>query len=374
MKTKDFKYDLPKNLIAQEPWPDRDQCKMLALDKLNGNIEDKLFFHIEDYLCPGDLLIVNETRVLPARLLGKKRDTGGNAELLLLKKIKTVNNKEEIWEALVKPGKRLKPVSLANSLKTTMSKSSGKTGPIVDFYSHDNTVILSAEIIDWASNDQPGMRTICLTSSSFSVNDALHKIGNTPLPPYIHNYKGNMEMYQTVYSANESSAAAPTAGLHFTNKLIDKLKSKGINFANLELEVGIDTFRPVSVEDPKDHKIHTELYSISQNTIDAINRCKSEGHKVVAVGTTSVRSLESAFNKDLSCLEPCNRKATSLFILPGYKFNVVDAMITNFHVPESTLMMLVSAFAGYDNIMNAYKHAVNENYRFLSFGDAMFIR
>lgn len=202
----------------------------------------------------------------------------------------------------------------------------------------------------------------------------MHKVGATPLPPYIHGYSGNMEMYQTVYSARESSAAAPTAGLHFTEDLINKLKVMGVNWATVELEVGIDTFKPVDVDDPKDHKMHSETYSISQDTIDAIEKTKANGGRVIAVGTTSVRTLESAFDTDKNKLLPKYRESTRLFILPGYKFNVVDALITNFHVPESTLMMLVSAFAGYDNIINAYKHAVSEKYRFLSFGDAMFIR
>lgn len=201
----------------------------------------------------------------------------------------------------------------------------------------------------------------------------MHRAGRTPLPPYIHGYAGNMEMYQTVYSANESSAAAPTAGLHFTDKLIDRLKAKGVNFETVELEVGIDTFKPVEEDDPKDHQMHSEFYSVPQKTVDAISETKANGGRVITVGTTSVRSLESAYNKNSKCVEPCLRNATNLFILPGYKFNVVDALITNFHVPESTLMMLVSAFAGYDNIMAAYRHAVACRYRFLSFGDSMLI-
>lgn len=216
------------------------------------------------------------------------------------------------------------------------------------------------------------MRTVRLFCDSGDVNAAMHEIGNTPLPPYIHGYCGNMEMYQTVYSANESSAAAPTAGLHFTDELIQKIKDKGVNFETVELEVGIDTFKPVDEEDPRDHKMHTELYSISASTINAINKTKAAGNRVIAVGTTSVRTLESAAAETGSLQEKC-REATSLFILPGYKFKVVDALITNFHVPESTLMMLVSAFAGYEHIMDAYKHAVDSKYRFLSFGDSMFI-
>lgn len=350
MKTSDFNYILPKELIAQEPWPNRDQCCMLVLDKKTGNIEDKHFFDIYNYLEPGDLLIANETRVLPARLLGKKRGSGGEAEILLLTNI-SEGKDGCYWEALVKPGRRLKPESK----------------PIIDFYK-DDKILLSAHIVDWGKKE--GMRVVKLTSD-IDIDTALHTIGNTPLPPYIHGYSGDMEMYQTVYSANESSAAAPTAGLHFTKDLIKKLKDKGVLFKTVELEVGIDTFKPVDEDDPKDHKMHSETYSISQDVIDAIYETKKNGKKVIAVGTTSVRTLESA--AVTGKLVPCFRNSTSLFILPGYKFKVIDALITNFHVPQSTLMMLVSAFAGYENIMDAYKHAVDNKYRFLSFGDAMFI-
>lgn len=370
MKTSDFNYDLPKELIAQKPWPQRDQCRMLVLDKSNGIVEDKNFFQICDFLRSGDLLIANETRVLPARLIGKKHDTGGEAEILLLKNV-SEGSDECIWEALVKPGRRLKPVSLSDGLGTTKSNSAGAKGPIVDFYDDNGDVILSAEIVDWGSSE--GLRIVKLTSQKFDVDTAMHKVGATPLPPYIHGYAGDMEMYQTVYSANESSAAAPTAGLHFTQEIIAKLKQLGVDWKTVELEVGIDTFKPVDVDNPKDHKMHSETYSISQETIDAIEATKAKGGRVIAVGTTSVRTLESAFNTEKNKLEEKNRESTRLFILPGYKFNVVDALITNFHVPESTLMMLVSAFAGYDNIMNAYNHAISEKYRFLSFGDAMFI-
>lgn len=369
MKTSDFAYNLPKELIAQEPMSQRDQCNMLVLDKNSGHISDKKFYEIIDFLKPGDLLIANETRVLPARLNGNKRDTGGEAEILLLKNL-SENSKECIWEALVRPGRRLKPNSLSNSLSTTTSNSAGKFGPIVDFYK-DDEVVLSAEIIDWAGDEHSGMRKIKLSSTKFDIDKAMHLIGSTPLPPYIHNYTGNMEMYQTVYSANESSAAAPTAGLHFTDELIQKIKNKNINFLTVELEVGIDTFKPVDEDDPRDHKMHTEMYSISDQVINEIEKTKKNGGRVIAVGTTSVRTLESAAASGR--FVSCNRKATSLFILPGYEFKVVDALITNFHVPESTLMMLVSAFAGQDNIMNAYKHAVEMQYRFLSFGDSMFI-
>lgn len=309
----------------------RDSCKLLILN--NGKIEDKHFYDIIDYLNPGDLLVANKTRVIPARLQGHKRDTGGAAEILLL------NQEDDIWEALVKPGKRLKP------------------GAIVDFEPG-----YYAEIIDFTNR---GTRKVKLYGE-----DLVHHVGKTPLPPYIHGYSGNMEMYQTVYSECESSAAAPTAGLHFTDELIEKIKSKGINFETVELEVGIDTFKPVTEDNPEDHVIHTEKFSISQKTIDKINQTKTNGNRVIAVGTTSVRTLETVYSSEV---KPYKRAQTSLFILPGYKFKIIDAMITNFHVPQSTLMMLVSAFAGRNNIMHAYQHALNTDYRFLSFGDAMFI-
>lgn len=367
MKTSDFGYILPKELIAQEPCAKRDACKMLVLDKSNGEVQDKHFYDIVDFVKPGDLLVANETRVLPARLLGVKRDTGGEAELLLLK-----NLGDDQWEALVKPGRRLKPASLAENLGTTKSASCGGKGPIVDFSDDNNEVILSAEIIDWGSSE--GARIVKLSSDVYDIGKAIHKVGATPLPPYIHGYTGNMEMYQTVYSVNETSAAAPTAGLHFTEELIARLRERGIGWATVELEVGIDTFKPVTEDDPKDHQMHTEMRSISQETIDRINETKAKGGRVIAVGTTSVRTLESAWDESTGSLKPVDREPTNLFILPGYNFKCVDALITNFHVPESTLMMLVTAFGGYDNVMNAYAHAVESKYRFLSFGDAMFIK
>lgn len=367
MRTSDFNYNLPKELIAQEPWPVRDECRMLTLNRQNGNFADLHFFDILDLLNPGDLLIANETRVLPARLLGKKRDTGGEAEIFLLKKMSSSKN-SELWEALVKPGRRLKPKSLSDSLNTTRSLSSGEHGPIVDFYENDK-VILSAEIVDWGSSE--GLRKVNLSSQIYDIDKAIHLIGATPLPPYIHGYSGDMEMYQTIYSVNESSAAAPTAGLHFTEELISKLNDKGVLWNTVELEVGIDTFKPVEEDDPRKHNMHSEYRSISQNVICTIEDTKKNGGRVIAVGTTSVRTLESSWVD--GALKQIDREPTNLFILPGYKFKVVDAIITNFHVPQSTLMMLVTAFGGYENVMKAYKHAVDSKYRFLSFGDSMFI-
>lgn len=369
MKTADFDYNLPEELIAQSPSEVRDQCRMLVLDKETGAIEDKKFFEVGEFLHPGDLLVANETRVRPCRLIGKKRNTGGVCEIFLLRETagaKPRTNKLAYWEALVRPGKRLKP----------------GTGAIVDFVDPDGNVVLSAEIVGWAkdeSTSQKGERVVALTTNLASLDDALEAVGRTPLPPYIKDYAGDDEMYQTVYSARTGSAAAPTAGLHFTNELIDSLKSKGIGWATVDLEVGLDTFRVVDEENAEDHAMHTETYSIPIETVRAIEECKAKGGRVVAVGTTSVRSLESAALKALESesgnfVKDVDRAKTSIFIMPGYEFKVVDALITNFHVPKSTLLMLVSALAGRDKIMKAYEHAIDSKYRMLSFGDAMLIK
>ncbi len=360
MLTSDFDYNLPQELIAQSPAPVRDECRMLALSRSTGAIEDRIFRDIAEYLNPGDLLVANETRVRPARLLGHKRDTGGEAEVLLLRELA---DRPSYWEALVRPGKRLKPGS----------------GAIVDFTDDTETVVMSAEVVDWANSEtaQKGERIVHLTTTLPSLDEALHAAGRAPLPPYIRGYTGDEEIYQTVYSRRESSAAAPTAGLHFTPELIEQLKSQGIGWKTVELEVGLDTFRVVDEDNAEDHAMHTEFYTVPQQTVNAIEECKASGGRVIAVGTTSVRSLESAaalLRDDASAhLAATDRAATSLYIMPGYKFKVADALITNFHVPRSTLMMLVSAFAGHENLMRAYEHAIKEQYRFLSFGDAMFI-
>lgn len=361
MRTSDFDYDLPPELIAQEPAADRDGCRLLVMDRRSGVLEDRIFRDLAGYLHPGDLLVANETRVMPARLLGAKRGTGGQAEVFLLREVlgrEPETGTSAIWEVLVRPGKRLKPHA---------------KNPIVDFTDASGEVKLSAEIIDWVENAEKGERLARLTTTLPSLDEALHAVGHTPLPPYIKNYVGNEELYQTVYSCRESSAAAPTAGLHFTPRLIEKLKASGIQWATVELEVGLDTFRVVDEEDPEKHHMHTEYYTVSQHVIDAVRKTHEQGGRVIAVGTTSVRSLESAWNADSD--EPVARdhEATSLFLLPGSSFHVVDGLITNFHVPRSTLMMLVSAFSTRDNIMAAYRHAISERYRFLSFGDAMFI-
>ena len=388
MKTSDFDYDLPQELIAQEPAAVRDGCRMLVMDRESGALEDRVFRDIEEYLNPGDLLVANETRVLPARLLGAKRNTGGQAEVFLLRQVKgdaaqayldesltKSVNQQAIWEVLVRPGKRLKPGS----------------GAVVDFVGRVGQVALSAEIVDWAaakkteSNENEvaeeaakGERIARLTTTLPSLDEALHAVGHTPLPPYIKNYAGDEELYQTVYSRHEGSAAAPTAGLHFTPELIERLEKKGVRWETVDLEVGLDTFRVVDEDDPLEHKMHTEFYTVPQSTVDAINETHAAGGRVIAVGTTSTRSLESAWdasaNDGKGALVARNRATTNLFLYPGKEFHVIDGLITNFHVPRSTLMMLVSAFSSRDNIMNAYQHAIEERYRMLSFGDAMFLR
>ena len=361
MRTDDFDYELPQELIAQEPAAVRDACRLLKVDRATGALEDRIFHDVGDYLRPGDLLVANETRVMPARLLGAKRGTGGAAEVFLLREVfgqEPKTNSSALWETLVRPGRRLKP------------------GAVVDFAGASGDVVLSAEVIDWVEDKGDGgkgERLVRLTTTLPSLDEALHAVGHTPLPPYIKDYAGDEELYQTVYSTRERSAAAPTAGLHFTSELIEQLKQKGVRWETVELEVGLDTFRLVDEDDPEKYKIHTELYTVPQRTVDAVAQTKANGGRVIAVGTTSVRSLESAWNADAGAVTARDREATSLYILPGYHYNVVDGLITNFHVPRSTLMMLVSAFSTRENVMRAYQHAVQERYRFFSFGDAMLI-
>ncbi len=380
MKTSDFDYELPPELIAQEPAAVRDGCRMLVMDRETGALEDRIFRDIIEYLNPGDLLVANETRVMPARLLGAKRGTGGQAEVFLLRQlvgekagayaevpfaegiVEPSANQQAIWEVLVRPGKRLKPGA----------------GAVVDFVDATGAVALSAEVVDWAAGAQRGERVARLTTTYPSLDEALHAVGHTPLPPYIKHYAGDEELYQTVYSRRESSAAAPTAGLHFTPELIERLCEKGVRWETVELEVGLDTFRIVDEDDPLAHKMHTERYTVPQKTVDAINETHAAGGRVVAVGTTSVRSLESAWDAEADggagAIVARDRAATSLYLLPGSTFHVIDALVTNFHVPRSTLMMLVSAFSTRENVMGAYHHAIEERYRMLSFGDAMFIQ
>ncbi|MEG1560843.1 MAG: tRNA preQ1(34) S-adenosylmethionine ribosyltransferase-isomerase QueA [Raoultibacter sp.] len=358
MKTSDFDYDLPERCIAQEPAAQRDQCKMLVMDRHSGALEDRIFADIIDYLEPGDVLVANETRVMPARLLGNKRGSGGAAEVFLLREVfghQPKTGTSATWEVLVRPGKRLKP------------------GGIVDFCDAGGTVVLSAEIIDWVEGAEKGERLARLSTPLPALDEALHAVGHTPLPPYIKHYAGDEELYQTVFSKREKSAAAPTAGLHFTPTLIERIRAKGILFETVELEVGLDTFRIVDEEDPQQHTIHTERYTVSPQVVDAVENAHGAGRRVVAVGTTSVRSLESAWDASQEKLLARAGENTSLYLLPGSQFHVIDAMITNFHVPRSTLMMLVSAFSSREHIMAAYRHAIASDYRLLSFGDAMFL-
>lgn len=340
MKVSDFNYNLPKELIAQVPIKNRDQSRLMVLDRKNKTIENKIFKDIIDYLEPGDCLVRNNTKVIPARLYGMKEETGANVEFLLLKRIEG-----DIWEVMVKPGKKLMP------------------GARVNF----GNGALKAEILEKLDG---GNRKVKFEYSGI-FNEILNEIGLMPLPPYIHEKLKEKDRYQTVYAKYEGSAAAPTAGLHFTDKLFEKLKEKGVEVANVTLHVGIGTFRPVKVENIEEHDMHSEHFYIKAEDAEKINKAKKEGHRVIAVGTTSCRVLESIADENGYVKEV--EGDTSIFIYPGYKFKCLDALITNFHLPESTLIMLVSALAGKDFIMQAYEEAVKEQYKFFSFGDAMFI-
>ena len=340
MKVSDFNYNLPKELIAQVPIKNRDQSRLMVLDRKNKTIENKIFKDIIDYLEPGDCLVRNNTKVIPARLYGVKEETGANVEFLLLKRIEG-----DIWEVMVKPGKKLMP------------------GARVNF----GNGALKAEILEKLDG---GNRKVKFEYSGI-FNEILNEIGLMPLPPYIHEKLKEKDRYQTVYAKYEGSAAAPTAGLHFTDKLFEKLKEKGVEVANVTLHVGIGTFRPVKVENIEEHDMHSEHFYIKAEDAEKINKAKKEGHRVIAVGTTSCRVLESIADENGYVKEV--EGDTSIFIYPGYKFKCLDALITNFHLPESTLIMLVSALAGKDFIMQAYEKAVKEQYKFFSFGDAMFI-
>lgn len=341
MKTSDFFYELPQNLIAQTPVEPRDSSRLMILNKNSGNLEHKIFRDLTDYLNPGDCLILNDTRVIPARIFGVKEETGAVVEFLLLKQ--TENN---VWECLCKPGKRAK-------IGTKFKFGEG---------------VAECEVVDIT---EEGNRIIKFTCQE-NIYTALEKIGQMPLPPYITEKLENQERYQTVYSVNLGSAAAPTAGLHFTEEMLEKIKNKGINIGYVTLHVGLGTFRPVKVDDVTNHKMHSEHYIMPQETADLINITKEQGGRVISVGTTSTRTLESVATKNGKIC--ADEDDTSIFIYPGYKFKCIDALVTNFHLPESTLIMLISAFAGFDNVMNAYNTAVKEEYRFFSFGDAMFIQ
>lgn len=341
MKTNDFYYDLPQELIAQTPIKNRDQSRLMVLDRSSGKIVHKHFYDILDELIPGDCLILNDSRVLPARIFGNRVDTGAVAEFLLLNR-----KSENVWECLAGPGKKAKP-------GTTFTFANG---------------ILEAEVIDVTVDGNRILKFKC-DGNFFSVLD---KVGTMPLPHYITKKLEDKERYQTVYSRELGSAAAPTAGLHFTKELLSKVKNKGINIGFVTLHVGLGTFRPVKVKDIGDHKMHSEHYEVSEGTAELINKTKAENGRVVCVGTTSCRTLESMYKKEGKIT--ASSGWTDIFIYPGYRFKVTDALITNFHLPESTLIMLVSALAGRERILSAYSEAIKEKYRFFSFGDAMFIK
>ena len=340
MKTSDFFYELPEELIAQDPLEDRTASRLLVLDRKTDKLEHKIFSDVIDYLNPGDCLVINNTRVIPARLIGEKEGTGGKVEILLLKR-----RKNDIWESLVKPGKKLRP------------------GARVTF----GDGRLKAEILEIA---EEGNRLVKFYYEGI-FEEILDSLGEMPLPPYITHKLEDKEMYQTVYAKFDGSAAAPTAGLHFTTELLEKIKHKGVRIASITLHVGLGTFRPVKVEDVNNHHMHTEWYEVNKEAADIINETKKNGGRVICVGTTSCRTIESV--ADENGLMSAKTGETDIFIYPGYKFKVMDGLITNFHLPESTLVMLVSAFAGKERVLSAYETAVKERYRFFSFGDAMIL-
>ncbi|MCI8344499.1 MAG: tRNA preQ1(34) S-adenosylmethionine ribosyltransferase-isomerase QueA [Clostridia bacterium] len=340
MKVSEFNYNLPEELIAQVPIKNRDMSRLMVLDKKRETIEDKIFKDILEYLKPGDCIVRNNTKVLPARLYGVKEETGANIEFLLLKRIEG-----DTWETMVHPGRRLKP------------------GTKVIF----GEGLLKAEVLEILEG---GNRKVHFEYKGI-FNEILDQIGLMPLPPYIHESLKEKDRYQTVYAKYEGSSAAPTAGLHFTDELLEKIREKGVEIANVTLHVGIGTFRPVKVENIEEHDMHSEHYYIKKEDAEKINQTKKNGGRIIAVGTTSCRVLESIANEKGLVEE--TEGDTNIFIYPGYKFKCIDALITNFHLPESTLIMLVSALAGKEYIMEAYKHAVKEKYKFFSFGDAMFI-
>lgn len=335
-----YDYDLPEELIAQSPLEDRSSSKLLLLDKNTGKIKDETFKNIINYLHSGDTLVLNDTKVMPARLIGTKEETGAVIEILLLKDMGS-----DTWEVLSRPQKRL------------------HKGDIVTFGEGQ----LKIEVIE-KLND--GITHVKLIYSGI-LYEILDKLGTMPLPPYIHEKLLDQSRYQTVYAKNVGSAAAPTAGLHFTKELLERIKEKGVEILYVTLHVGLGTFRPVAEENVLDHEMHSELYMITKEVADKLNKAKKEKRRIIAVGTTSTRTLESNITK-YGCFKETTEE-TKIFIYPGYKFIGIDALITNFHLPKSTLVMLVSALAGRDNILNAYKYAVNNKYRFFSFGDAMFI-
>ena len=341
MDVKDFYYELPQELIAQDPLEDRSGSRLLVLGKEDGSIRHEIFRNITQYLNAGDCLVINNTKVIPARLFGEREGTGATIEILLLKR-----KENDIWETLVKPGKKAK-------IGTKIIFGGG---------------LLTGEVVDVVED---GNRLIRFTYEGI-FEEILDQLGQMPLPPYITHTLKDKSRYQTVYAKYDGSAAAPTAGLHFTPELLEEIRAKGVKIAEVTLHVGLGTFRPVKVEHVQDHHMHSEYYEVTEEAATLINEAKQTGHRVIAVGTTSCRTLESAAADDGTLTAKSGW--TDIFIYPGYTFKVIDALITNFHLPESTLVMLVSALAGRDNIMNAYEEAVKERYRFFSFGDAMFIQ
>ena len=341
MKTADFDYDLPQELIAQDPLKQRDSSRLLILDKETGERTHKIFHDIIDYLHEGDCLVINNTKVIPARLIGEREGTGGKVEVLLLKR-----RSDNVWETLVKPGKKARP-------GMRLSFGGG---------------LLHAEVQEVVDE---GNRLIRFEYEGI-FEEILDQLGQMPLPPYITHQLKDKNRYQTVYAKYEGSAAAPTAGLHFTEELLEQIQAKGVKIARVTLHVGLGTFRPVKVEDVTEHHMHTEFYHVSEEAADIINETKKQGGRVICVGTTSCRTIESA--ADDQGIVHATEGDTDIFIYPGYQFKVLDCLITNFHLPESTLLMLVSALAGKENIMAAYREAVEMRYRFFSFGDAMFIK
>ncbi len=341
LSTSDYYFDLPEELIAQDPMEKRDECRLLVVDKKTGETEHHKFNEIINYLEPGDCLVLNNTKVIPARLLGEKEGTGAAVEILLLKR-----KEADVWETLVKPGKKLRP------------------GARVSF----GGGILKAEILDIVDE---GNRLVKFYYDGI-WEEVLDRLGEMPLPPYITHKLQDKNMYQTVYAKYEGSAAAPTAGLHFTEKLLEDIKAKGVDLAFVTLHVGLGTFRPVKVDNVLEHHMHTEWYQVTQEAADKINKAKENGHHIICVGTTSCRTIESAADEN-GHLSACSGD-TSIFIYPGYKFKVLDQLITNFHLPESTLVMLVSALAGREHVLAAYEEAIKERYRFFSFGDACFFK
>ena len=341
MKTSDFYYDLPEELIAQEPLKDRASSRLLVLDKNTGKIEHKIFKNIVDYLKKGDCLVINDTKVMPARLIGARKNTGARVEILLL-----VRKDLDTWEVLTYPGKKAKP------------------GDIITF----GDGRLEAEILDVIE----GGNRIVKFHYDGVFETILDELGEMPLPPYITHKLEDKNRYQTVYAVHEGSAAAPTAGLHFTTELLEQIKNMGVEIAHVTLHVGLGTFRPLKVDDVSNHEMHSEYYIVEQEEADKINNAKKNGGRIISVGTTSTRTLESV--TDENGIVHAGSGWTKIFIYPGYKFKIIDCLITNFHLPESTLIMLVAALVGKDRILDTYKTAVQEKYRFFSFGDAMFIK